>query len=58
MTPFMALVRRDLTLAWRQGGTLGTVLGFYLVFVALMPLGLGPDLALLSRLAPAFFGSD
>lgn len=52
MTPFLALLRRDVTLAFRQGGTLGTVLGFYLVIVALMPLGLGPDLALLSRIAP------
>ena len=53
MTAFMALLSaRDLTLALRQGGALGTVLGFYLVIVALMPLGLGPDLALLSRIAP------
>ena len=52
MTAFMALLRRDLTLGLRQGGTLGTVLGFYLIIVALMPLGLGPDLALLSRIAP------
>ena len=52
MNAFLALLRRDLVLSLRQGGTLGTVLGFYLVIVALMPLGLGPDLALLSRIAP------
>ncbi len=52
MKPFLALIRREITLALRAGGTLGTVLGFYLVIVALMPLGLGPDLALLSRIAP------
>ena len=58
MTPFMALLRRDLTLAWRQGGTLGTVLGFYLVVVALMPLGLGSDPRCCRAWPPAFFGSD
>ena len=52
MSAFRALLARELTLAVRQGGTLGTALGFYVVIVALMPLGLGPDLALLSRIAP------
>lgn len=46
------LIGRDLKLALRQGGGVGTALGFYLVVVALMPLGVGPDLALLSRIAP------
>jgi heme exporter protein B len=52
MSPFWQLVRRDVSLAWREGGTLGTVLGFYFVVVALLPLSLGPDLNLLSRIAP------
>jgi heme exporter protein B len=47
-----ALFRRDVMLAWREGGTIGTALGFYLVVVAITPLGLGPDLNLLSRIAP------
>jgi heme exporter protein B len=47
-----ALFRRDVMLAWREGGTTGTALGFYLVVVVLIPLGLGPDLNLLSRIAP------
>ena len=47
-----ALFRRDVLLTWREGGTIGTALGFYLVVVAIMPLGLGPDLNLLSRIAP------
>jgi heme exporter protein B len=50
--PFLALVRRDLTLAVREGGAIGTALGFYLIVVTLLPLGLGPDLALLSKIAP------
>lgn len=52
MAAFQSLVRRDLKLAWREGGALGTALGFFLVVVAMMPLGLGPDLNLLSRIAP------
>jgi heme exporter protein B len=52
MMPAVALLRRDIRLAWREGGAIGTVLGFYLVVVAITPLGLGPDLNLLSRIAP------
>jgi heme exporter protein B len=47
-----ALIRRDLVLSYRQGGGVGTALGFFLVVVTLLPLGLGPDNALLSRIAP------
>lgn len=52
MKPFLALVMRDLRLAWREGGAIGVALGFYLIVVAILPLGLGPDLNLLSRIAP------
>lgn len=52
MGAFGALLWRDVRLAWRQGGAIGTALGFYLVVVSVMPLGLGPDLKLLSRIAP------
>ena len=50
MTAFTALLARDLRLAVREGGALGTALGFYLVVVAMLPLSLGPDLNLLSRI--------
>jgi heme exporter protein B len=52
MKPFWHLVRRDLLLAWREGGTIGVALGFYLVVVTMLPLSLGPDLNLLSRIGP------
>lgn len=52
MKPFAALVSRDLRLSWREGGAIGVALGFYLIVVAILPLGLGPDLNLLSRIAP------
>ena len=52
LAPAFALLARDVRLATREGGALGTALGFYLVVVAMLPLGLGPDLALLGRIAP------
>jgi heme exporter protein B len=52
MKAFLALVGRDLRLAWREGGAIGVALGFYLIVVAILPLGLGPDLNLLTRIAP------
>jgi heme exporter protein B len=52
MSPLLALLKRDLLLSVREGGALGTALGFFLIVVALMPLGLGPDLKLLTRIAP------
>jgi heme exporter protein B len=52
MSPFRELLRRELVIAWKDGGTIGVALGFYLIVVTLLPLGLGPDLNLLSRIAP------
>ena len=52
MRAALALLLRDVELALREGGAIGTALGFYLVVVAITPLGLGPDLNLLSRIAP------
>jgi heme exporter protein B len=49
---FRELLARDVRLALREGGAVGTALGFYLMVVAILPLGLGPDLNLLSRIAP------
>ena len=51
MKSFLVLIKRDLRLAVREGGAIGTALGFFLLVVSLMPLGLGPDLNLLSRIA-------
>jgi heme exporter protein B len=48
----LALLKRDVKLSWREGGAIGTALGFYLVVVAITPLGLGPNLNLLARIAP------
>ncbi len=49
---FLRLIGRELTLAVRGGiGTLMTVV-FFVIAVTLFPLGVGPELGLLSRIAP------
>ena len=50
MAPFLVLFRRDLVLAWRQGGELGLALGFFVLAVVLFPLGVGPELEILRRI--------
>jgi heme exporter protein B len=47
-----SLLARDLVLAARQGGGAGTALAFFLTVLVLLPIGVGPDLATLQRLAP------
>ena len=53
MTPFTALVLRDMRLAVRVGG--GALMGalFFLIVVTMMPFAVGPDLKLLARIGPA-----
>lgn len=52
MKLILALIKRDLSLSMRQGGGAGTALGFFLTVVVLLPIGIGPDQALLARIAP------
>jgi heme exporter protein B len=52
MTACWHLLRRDVLLAWKEGRALGVALGFYLVVVTMLPLGIGPDLNVLTRIAP------
>ena len=52
LRPALALIKRDIALARRQGGGLGAALGFILSVMVLIALALGPDQNLLSRLAP------
>lgn len=51
MTGFLALIARDLRLARRQGADVAMTLAFFVVVVALFPLGLGPTPTLLARIA-------
>jgi heme exporter protein B len=52
MKMFLAILQRDLRLGLRQGGGAGAALSFMLCVLVLVPLALGPDLALLRKLAP------
>jgi len=47
-----ALIARDLRLSYAQGGGAGLVVAFYAVSVALFPLGVGPEVAVLSVIGP------
>lgn len=48
----IALLLRDLMLATRAGGGFGLGLVFFLIVVVLVPFGVGPETAVLSRIAP------
>lgn len=48
----IALLARDLSLAFRAGGGFGLGLAFFLLVVVLLPLGVGPDSAILATIAP------
>jgi heme exporter protein B len=48
----IALLLRDLRLATRAGGGFGLGLAFFLLVAVLVPLGVGPDPAVLARIAP------
>lgn len=49
---FWGLVRRDIRLAWAQGGTGTMALSFFLIAVSLFPFGVGPEPKILARIAP------
>ena len=48
----IALLTRDLKLAMRAGGGFGLGLAFFLIVVTLVPFGVGPQSALLAKIAP------
>jgi heme exporter protein B len=52
MTAFLLLIGHDLRLALRQGSDAVLVLAFFVLGVALFPLGVGPEPELLRRIAP------
>ncbi|WP_095210426.1 heme exporter protein CcmB [Endozoicomonas ascidiicola] len=48
----LALIRRDLTLAFRSPGQIINPMAFFLMVASLFPLGIAPDKDVLSQLAP------
>ena len=47
----IALLQRDLILAVRAGGGFGLGMAFFLIVVILVPLGIGPDMEMLSKVS-------
>ena len=47
---FAAILSRDVTLAFRQGGAALLAVGFFVIVVTLFPLGVGPGLTILARI--------
>ncbi|MDA0654896.1 MAG: heme exporter protein CcmB [Proteobacteria bacterium] len=56
MKPFRTLFLRDIRLALRQGTDATMVIAFFVIAIALFPLGLGPEPQLLARIAPGLIG--
>lgn len=52
MNGFIGVIRRDLRLALSGGGEVLTLLLFFIIVGALFPFAVGPDKALLARIAP------
>jgi heme exporter protein B len=51
MSPVLALIRRDLRLAFRTPGDSATVVLFFILTCVLFPLGVGPEPNVLARIA-------
>jgi heme exporter protein B len=51
-TAFLALLRRDLLLAFRHRGEMANPLIFFIMVVTLYPLGVSPEILLLRKIAP------
>jgi heme exporter protein B len=52
LAPIFAIIRRDLLLAMRRKSEVLTALFFFIIVVSLFPLGIGPEPALLRKIAP------
>ena len=52
MNAILAIIRRDLLLAMRRKSEVLTALFFFIIVVSLFPLGIGPEPALLKKIAP------
>jgi heme exporter protein B len=52
MSPYVAVVRRDLSLALRRKNEVMTSVFFFVVVASLFPLGIGPEMSTLRLIAP------
>ncbi|WP_256470264.1 heme exporter protein CcmB [Sneathiella marina] len=51
MRRFHSILRRDLKLSYRQGSAISLSLSFFVIVILLFPLGVGPELNILSRIS-------
>ncbi|ALP42287.1 heme exporter protein B [Aeromonas schubertii] len=51
-SPLLHVIRRELLMAMRQRSEILNPLWFFLIVITLFPLGIGPEPALLARIAP------
>jgi heme exporter protein B len=51
MSRFLLIVRRDLRIAFRQGGDSSMAVVFFVLAVVLFPLGVGPEASVLARIS-------
>jgi len=52
MRHFLALLRREFSMAFRQGMDTFMVIAFFILAVVLFPFGIGPEANILSRIGP------
>lgn len=52
MELLVSAIRRESLIAWRSSGQGAALVAFFAMAVSLFPLGIGPDSALLKRIAP------
>lgn len=52
MSSFIAIIRRDLKLAMRQGMDSLMIIAFFVIAVILFPFGVGPEANILARIGP------
>lgn len=48
---FWALLKRDIVLAYTQGGSAGVVIAFFMITLVLYPFGVGPDPIILANIS-------
>ena len=49
MRPFIAQISRDLDIAWQNRQDVVVMLGFFIIIIALFPLAIGPQSAMLAK---------
>jgi len=54
MSTYLAIIKRDLMISYKEGNNIAMGFGFFLVIVSLLPIGISADKDILSKVAPGF----